>query len=112
MGLALAVPGGHGVAGAFGLDAIEQPHRTPGRARGDPEFGVEPMGMVALGVGGVLPEPGGLSYRFGQIFSEINRKSLTADRISLLNCDDGDYYQQLAPRVPLVYGAVGVRVQG
>jgi hypothetical protein len=29
VGFALAVPGGHGVAGAVGLDAVEQPHRTP-----------------------------------------------------------------------------------
>ncbi len=35
VGLALAPPRGHGVPGAVGLDSVEQPHRTPGRARGD-----------------------------------------------------------------------------
>ena len=35
VGLALALPGCHGVSGAVGLDAIEQPHRAPGRAGGD-----------------------------------------------------------------------------
>ena len=29
VGFALAVPGGHGVPGAVGLDSVEQPHRTP-----------------------------------------------------------------------------------
>jgi hypothetical protein len=54
------------------LDAIEQPHRTAWRARGDPEFGVEPVGVVALGVGGVLAEPGRLTHRFRQIFREVS----------------------------------------
>ena len=29
VGFAFAVPGGHGVSGAVGLDAVEQPHWTP-----------------------------------------------------------------------------------
>jgi hypothetical protein len=74
VGFALAVPGGQGVSGAVGLDAIEQPHRTPGRAGGDSEFGVEAVGVVALGVGSVLAEPGGLADALGQIL----RDALTA----------------------------------
>jgi hypothetical protein len=46
------------------LDSIEQPHRTPGRARSDLQFGVQSVGVVALSVGGVLIEPGGLSDAF------------------------------------------------
>ena len=65
VGFALAASRRHGVAGAFGLDSVEQPHRTARRARRDAEFGVEPVGVVAVGVGGVLVEPGGLAYRFG-----------------------------------------------
>jgi hypothetical protein len=34
--LALTAPGDHGVPGAVGLDAVEHPHRAPGRARRDP----------------------------------------------------------------------------
>jgi hypothetical protein len=60
--LAPAPPGCHRVLGALGLDAVEQPHRTPRRARGDAEFGVEPVGVVAVRVGGVLIEAGGLPY--------------------------------------------------
>ena len=56
---------------AFGLNAVEQPHRTPRRARGDLQFGMQPPGMVALGVGGVLTESGGLPDALGQIFREI-----------------------------------------
>jgi hypothetical protein len=29
------------------------------------EFGMESVGVIAVGVGGVLAEPGGLVYRFG-----------------------------------------------
>ena len=57
--------------GAVGLDAVEQPHRAPGRAWGDLEFSVEPPGVVALGVGGVLAEPGGLPHAFGEVFREV-----------------------------------------
>jgi hypothetical protein len=44
---AFALPGSHGVSGAFGLDAIQQPHRTPGEH----------------GIGSVVIEPGSLAYR-------------------------------------------------
>jgi hypothetical protein len=33
---------------------------------------VEPVGVVAVGVGGVFVEAGGVSYRFGQIFGEVS----------------------------------------
>jgi hypothetical protein len=72
VGFALAPSGGQGVSGAVGLDAIEQPHRTPGRAWGDLEFGVQAVGVVAVGVGGVLAEPGRLAYRLRQIFREVS----------------------------------------
>src|SRR5882757_2013867 len=38
----------------LGLDAIQQPHRTAGRTRGDPEFGDEPEGVLSLPVRSVL----------------------------------------------------------
>jgi hypothetical protein len=72
VGFALAPPGCHGVPGAMGNDAIKQPHRTPWRAGGDAEFGVEAVGVVAVGVGGVFVEAGGVAYRFGQIFCEVS----------------------------------------
>jgi hypothetical protein len=40
VGFALAAPRDQGVSGAFGLDSVEQPHRTARRARGDLQFGV------------------------------------------------------------------------
>jgi hypothetical protein len=67
MGLALAPPGCHGVSSAFGLNAIEQPHRASRGARRHAEFGAQSVGVVALGVGGVLVEPGGLADVLGQI---------------------------------------------
>ena len=72
VGFALAPPGGHGVPGAVGLDSVEQPYRAPGRARGDAQFGVQPVGVVAVGVGGVLTESGGLPDAFCQIFCEVS----------------------------------------
>ena len=50
----------HGVSGAFGLDSVEQPHRAARRAGRHAELGVEPVGVVALGVCGVLVEASGL----------------------------------------------------
>ncbi|MDT7715322.1 MAG: hypothetical protein QOH09_1314 [Pseudonocardiales bacterium] len=32
---------------------------------------MQPAGMVTLGVGGVLSEPGGVAHRFGQILGEV-----------------------------------------
>jgi hypothetical protein len=61
VGFALAPPGCHGAARAFGLDAIQQPHWTAGCTRGDLEFGVQSMSMVALGISGVLIESSGLA---------------------------------------------------
>ena len=55
----------------MGLDAVEQPHRTSRRARRDLQFGVQPPGVITVGVGGVLSEPGGLADAFGQIFCEV-----------------------------------------
>jgi hypothetical protein len=62
---ALAVSGCHGVPGAFGLDAIEQPDGATRRARGDQEFGVQPAEMVAVGIGGVFAEPSSLADALG-----------------------------------------------
>jgi hypothetical protein len=70
--LVLAVARSHGMSDAFGLNAVEQPHRTPRRARGDLQFGVQPSGVVAVGVGGVLTESSGLPDAFGQIFCEVS----------------------------------------
>ena len=33
---------------------------------------MEPVGVVAVGVGGGFVEPGGLAYRFRQIFCEVS----------------------------------------
>jgi hypothetical protein len=57
MCFAFALARGHGIPGAHGLDAVEQPHRAARRARGDLELRVEPAGMLALGWGGVFGEP-------------------------------------------------------
>jgi hypothetical protein len=57
---AFAASRGHGVPGTLGLDPIQQPHRTARRARGDPEFGMQPVGMITLGVGGVFIEASSL----------------------------------------------------
>jgi hypothetical protein len=35
------------------------------------EFGVQPVGMVALGIGGVLVKPSGLADALAQIFREV-----------------------------------------
>jgi hypothetical protein len=71
VGFALAPAGDRGVPGALGLDAIQQPHWAPRRARGDPEFVVESPCVIALGLGGVLAETGGPVDRFGYIFCEV-----------------------------------------
>jgi hypothetical protein len=39
---------------------------------------VEPVGVVAVGVGGVFTESGGLSGALGKIFCEVLRDALTA----------------------------------
>jgi hypothetical protein len=78
VGFALAVSGCHGVPGAFGLDAIEQPDGATRRAGCDQEFGVQPAGMVVFRVGGVFAEPSSLTDALGQIFREVLRVSLTA----------------------------------
>jgi hypothetical protein len=54
MGFALAPSGSGRGPGAFGLNSVQQPYRTPGRARGDLQFGVQPLGVVALSIRGVL----------------------------------------------------------
>jgi hypothetical protein len=36
------------------------------------EFGVQPVGMVALGIGGVLVKPSGLADALAQIFGEVS----------------------------------------
>jgi hypothetical protein len=65
VGLAFAASWRHGVSGPFGLDSVEQPHWTSRGARRHPEFGVQPVGVIALGVGGVLVESGGLADALG-----------------------------------------------
>jgi hypothetical protein len=60
----------HGVAGAFGLDAVQQPHRASRRAGSDLQFRVESADVVALRVGGVLVEAGGLVDGFGQVLRD------------------------------------------
>ena len=74
VGLALAPSRGHGVPGAVGLDAIEQPHRAPRRARCDLQFCMQPSGMIALPVGGGVIE----ASRLPDTFSEVLRDALTA----------------------------------
>jgi hypothetical protein len=78
MGFAFAVPESHGVPGALGLDAVEQPHRTPRRARRDAQFGMQPPGMIPLPICRSLAEASGLPDAFGQVFREVLRVSLTA----------------------------------
>jgi len=78
--LAFAPPRGHGVSGAVGLDSVEQPHRTPRRARRDPQLGVQPVGVIMLPVGRGVGETGGLPDAFRQ----VHRESLTA--YSLHDC--------------------------
>jgi hypothetical protein len=82
---AFAPPGCHGMSGSLGLDAVKQPYRTPRRARSDAEFGVEPVNVSSLGVGGVITEPGCLADGFGQ----VNRQSLNAPSACVLKCLDG-----------------------
>jgi hypothetical protein len=65
VGFALAASGCHGVPGAFGLDAIEQPDGATRRAGCDQEFGVQPAGMVVFRVGGVFAEPRSLTDALG-----------------------------------------------
>ena len=74
VGFALAAPRRQGVPGTFGLDPIQQPHRTPRRTRSDLQFGVQPVNVITLGLGGVLVEAGGLVDAFG----EVLRDALTA----------------------------------
>jgi hypothetical protein len=71
---ALAASRRHRVPGPLGLDAIEQPDRTPWRARRDPQLGVQPASVIALSIGGLFTESGGLSDALGQIL----RDALTA----------------------------------
>jgi hypothetical protein len=71
---ALAAPGRQGVPSTLGLDPIQQPHRTPRRTRSDLQFGVQPVNVITLGLGGVLVEAGGLVDAFG----EVLRDALTA----------------------------------
>jgi hypothetical protein len=72
--LPLHRPGVRERRGALGLDAVEQPHRTPGRARGDLEFGVQSPGVIALSIRRVFVEPGCLPDALGEILGD----SLTA----------------------------------
>jgi hypothetical protein len=51
---ALAPPRDQGVSSALGLDPIQQPHRTTRRARGDLQFGMQPVGMIPLSLGDVV----------------------------------------------------------
>ena len=67
---ALAASGCHGVSSALGLDPIKQPYRTARRARGDLQFGVQPMDVIPLCIGGALVDAGGLVNSFSQIFGE------------------------------------------
>ena len=53
------------------MDAVEQPYRTPGRARGDLEFGVQSPGVIALSIRRVFVEPGCLPDALGEIFREV-----------------------------------------
>jgi hypothetical protein len=71
VGFAFAPSGGHGVSGAFGLDAVEQPYQAPRRAGGDLELSVQPPDVLSLGVGGALAESGGLANALGQILGEV-----------------------------------------
>ena len=68
---ALAASRRHRVPGPVGLNAIEQPDRTPRRARRDLQLGLQPASVIALGIGGLFTESGGLSDALGQIFGEI-----------------------------------------
>jgi hypothetical protein len=69
---ALAAPRDHGVSSALGLDPIQQPHRTTRRARGDLQFGVQPVGVMPLSLCDVVGEAGGLVDGFGEIFGEVS----------------------------------------
>jgi hypothetical protein len=57
MRFSFALARGHGIPGTHGLDAVAQPHRAAGRARGGLELGVQSAGMFAVGWGGVFGEP-------------------------------------------------------
>ncbi|MBW0010614.1 MAG: hypothetical protein JO063_10945, partial [Pseudonocardiales bacterium] len=59
------------MSGAVGLDAVEQPHRTPRRTRRDLELGMQPVDMIALPICRGVGEAGGLSDAFRQVFGEI-----------------------------------------
>jgi len=63
--LALAAPGSQGVSGSFGLDPIQQPHRTARRTRRDLKFSVQPMDVIPLRLSGVVIKAGGLVDAFG-----------------------------------------------
>jgi hypothetical protein len=65
VGFAFAPPGCHGMSGSLGLNAIKQPYRAPWRAGRDAEFGVQPVDVFSLGVGGVLVESRCLADGFG-----------------------------------------------
>jgi hypothetical protein len=63
--LPLQRPGVMECRAPLGWTAVEKPYRAVRRARRHAEFGMEPVGVVALGVGGVLVEASGLSDAFG-----------------------------------------------
>ncbi|MDQ4030789.1 MAG: hypothetical protein M3332_00380 [Actinomycetota bacterium] len=65
VGLALAASRCHGVPSALGLNPVEKPHRAARGARGYAEFGVELVGVIALGMGGVFIEASGLPDTLG-----------------------------------------------
>jgi len=67
VGFALAAPGRHRVPGPFGLDAIEQPDRTPWRARRNSQFGMQPASVLTVRIGGLLTESSSLTDALGQI---------------------------------------------
>ena len=68
---ALAASRRHRVPGPLGLDAVEQPDRAPWRARRDPQLGLQPASMLAVSIGGLFTESGGVSDALGQIFGEV-----------------------------------------
>jgi hypothetical protein len=71
VGFALAAPGRHRVPGPLGLDAIEQPDRTPWRARRDPQLSMQPASVLTVRIGGPLTESSNLTDALGQILGQV-----------------------------------------